>query len=199
MKSTKGKPHNVIFYSSFCGRSEKYALICYFDFVALGRWRGAFPAGRIHCQSTRTASSHANASQSGRKDGKDTGVPEIPTSARSSTLGNLKRGKGGRASFSGIVATVFGPSGFLGADVCQHLGRSLPNWSYYNGKIVCSVTQQSVIGAYMHNLAWIRLVDWLINQWLAWFLVDRQIDWLIDWLITGSITDFLWIYFVLST
>ncbi|GAV03530.1 hypothetical protein RvY_13937 [Ramazzottius varieornatus] len=37
-------------------------------------------------------------------------VPQVPTSAKSSILGNMKRGRGGRSSFSGIVATVFGAS-----------------------------------------------------------------------------------------
>ncbi|XP_055338270.1 NADH dehydrogenase [ubiquinone] 1 alpha subcomplex subunit 9, mitochondrial-like [Paramacrobiotus metropolitanus] len=50
-------------------------------------------------------------------------VPDIPTSAKSSTLGNLKRGRGGRSSFSGVVATVFGASGFLGGAVSNQLGK----------------------------------------------------------------------------
>ena len=38
-------------------------------------------------------------------------------------LAVMKRGRGGRSSFSGIVATVFGASGFVGRYVCNRLGE----------------------------------------------------------------------------
>lgn len=39
-------------------------------------------------------------------------------------LSAMKRGTGGRSSFNGIVATVFGCTGFLGRYVCNKLGKS---------------------------------------------------------------------------
>jgi uncharacterized membrane protein len=38
-------------------------------------------------------------------------------------LAALKRGTGGRSSFNGIVATVFGCTGFVGRYVCNRLGK----------------------------------------------------------------------------
>jgi hypothetical protein len=39
------------------------------------------------------------------------------------SLSALKRGTGGRSSFNGIVATVFGSTGFVGRYVCNRLGK----------------------------------------------------------------------------
>jgi len=39
------------------------------------------------------------------------------------SLSALKRGTGGRSSFNGIVATVFGATGFVGRYVCNRLGK----------------------------------------------------------------------------
>lgn len=40
-----------------------------------------------------------------------------------SELAACKRGRGGRSSFSGVVATVFGASGFMGRHIVNRLGR----------------------------------------------------------------------------
>nr|XP_033337913.1 NADH dehydrogenase [ubiquinone] 1 alpha subcomplex subunit 9, mitochondrial-like [Megalopta genalis] len=46
-----------------------------------------------------------------------------PRIIKNPTTASLKRGTGGRSSFSGVVCTVFGASGFIGQTVCNRLGK----------------------------------------------------------------------------
>ena len=48
---------------------------------------------------------------------------EGPRPLKTTNLGAMKRGTGGRSSFNGIVATVFGCTGFVGRYVCNKLGK----------------------------------------------------------------------------
>lgn len=45
------------------------------------------------------------------------------TDGKRPNLAAYKRGTGGRSSFNGIVATVFGCTGFVGRYVCNKLGK----------------------------------------------------------------------------
>ncbi|XP_055596042.1 NADH dehydrogenase [ubiquinone] 1 alpha subcomplex subunit 9, mitochondrial [Uranotaenia lowii] len=49
---------------------------------------------------------------------------EEPRKLKTTNLASLKRGTGGRSSFNGVVATVFGSTGFLGRYVCNKLGKT---------------------------------------------------------------------------
>lgn len=46
-----------------------------------------------------------------------------PRPLKTTSLSAMKRGTGGRSSFNGIVATVFGCTGFVGRYVCNKLGK----------------------------------------------------------------------------
>uniref|UniRef100_T1JE21 NADH dehydrogenase [ubiquinone] 1 alpha subcomplex subunit 9, mitochondrial n=1 Tax=Strigamia maritima TaxID=126957 RepID=T1JE21_STRMM len=51
------------------------------------------------------------------------GVGELETEIDDPVFSKLKRGKGGRSSFNGIVATVFGATGFLARHLINKLGK----------------------------------------------------------------------------
>lgn len=46
-----------------------------------------------------------------------------PHVIKSPSLSQLKRGTGGRSSFNGLVATVFGATGLLGGSLVNKLGK----------------------------------------------------------------------------
>lgn len=46
-----------------------------------------------------------------------------PHVLKNTALSQLKRGTGGRSSFNGVVATVFGATGFLGGNLINKLGK----------------------------------------------------------------------------
>lgn len=48
---------------------------------------------------------------------------DAPRKLRTTNPAEMKRGTGGRSSFNGVVATVFGSTGFLGRYVCNKLGK----------------------------------------------------------------------------
>lgn len=62
-----------------------------------------------------------------------------------SSLSALRRGTGGRSSFNGVVATVFGASGFLGKYICNKLGKVGSQVGVGLSKHICSVCFISVI------------------------------------------------------
>ncbi|EDV97697.1 NADH dehydrogenase [ubiquinone] 1 alpha subcomplex subunit 9, mitochondrial [Drosophila grimshawi] len=49
---------------------------------------------------------------------------DAPRPLKTTNVAAMKRGTGGRSSFNGIVATVFGATGFVGRYVCNKLGKS---------------------------------------------------------------------------
>lgn len=49
----------------------------------------------------------------------------------SASLTNYKRGRGGRSSFSGLVATVFGGNGHVGAAIVNQLGKFQREFFFY--------------------------------------------------------------------
>jgi len=46
-----------------------------------------------------------------------------PRVIKNASLSQLKRGTGGRSSFNGVVATVFGATGLLGGNLINKLGK----------------------------------------------------------------------------
>lgn len=62
------------------------------------------------------------------------------------SLSALKRGTGGRSSFNGIVATVFGATGFVGRYVCNRLGKIGTQVIHLPTACSCAVSSVRAVG-----------------------------------------------------
>ena len=67
------------------------------------------------------------------------------------SLSALKRGTGGRSSFNGIVATVFGATGFVGRYVCNRLGKIGTQVIHLTAARSCAVSSVRAFGIILFN------------------------------------------------
>ncbi len=90
-------------------------------------------------------------------------IPVLRLSQATRSVTSLaKRGKGGRSSFSGVVATVFGAPGFVGRYVVNKLGR-------VGSQVVVPYRGDEADYRHLRPMGDLGQILFLVSFWLLWF------------------------------